>query len=194
MSSDDVIIAELSESSNSSATREFNVVIGATLAISLAFLFISAVYGDAFVSMMVDDEDANEVRVPVWERHKLPYMTSGDYGVALEVGPYELLPTENAWNSTHHFVEYTLPIEEGGAAPNGLISLAVWRPNVPKAFKSRSSLKAALISRKPVWKHLPLKFPEVGWARCSLTKYCLTATHLHKSLFLEPAGVITAWI
>ena len=135
MSSDDVIIAELTESSNSSATREFNVVIGATLAISLAFLFISAVYGDAFVSMMVDDEDTNNVRVPVWERHKLPYMTSGDYGVALEVGPYELLPTDNAWNSTHHFVEYTLPIEEGGAAPNGLISLAVWRPNVPEGVQ-----------------------------------------------------------
>ena len=62
MSSDDVIIAELTESSNASVTREFNLVIGATLAISLAFLFISAVYGDAFVSMMVDDADTSEVR------------------------------------------------------------------------------------------------------------------------------------
>ena len=29
-------------------------------------------------------------------------------------------------------MEYTLPLEEGGAAPNAKISLAVWRPNVPE--------------------------------------------------------------
>ena len=119
-------------SATSSVTREFNLVFGATLAVSLTFLFVSAVFGDAFVNLVVDNERENDVRVPVWERYKLPYQTNGDFGVALEVGPYDLLPTENEWNSTHHFVEYTLPLEEGGAAPNGLISLAVWRPNVPE--------------------------------------------------------------
>jgi predicted acyl esterase len=116
-------------------TREFNVVLGATLAISLIFLFVSAVFGNALVDALLDNEDASNTRVPVWERYKLPYQTDGDFGVALEVGPYELLATENEWNSTHHFVEYTLPLEEGGAAPNGLISLAVWRPNVPEGVK-----------------------------------------------------------
>ena len=116
-------------------SREFNLVLGATLAISLVFLFLSAVFGEALVDLLVDDDDPSNVRVPVWERSNLPYKTDGEFGVALEVGPYEILPTENEWNSTHHFVEYSLPLEEGGAAPNGLISLAVWRPNVPEGVK-----------------------------------------------------------
>ena len=44
------------------------------------------------------------------------------------------MPTENEWNSTHHFVEYTLPIERAGST-NGLISLAVWLPDVPDGVK-----------------------------------------------------------
>lgn len=135
MPSEDAIPATLVESSRTSVSRDFNLVLGSTLAVALIFLFVSAVFGDALVNMVVDDDEATGVRVPVWERYTLPYETSGDFGVALEVGPYEILPTENAWNSTHHFVEYTLPIEEGGAAPNGLISLAVWRPNVPDGVK-----------------------------------------------------------
>lgn len=135
MSTDDVHPADLVDSSKSSVSREFNLVFGATLAVSLTFLFVSAVFGDAFVSMLTQDEDANGLRVPVWDRYTLPYETSGDFGVALEVGPYEVLQTDNEWNSTHSFVEYTLPLEEGGAAPNGLISLAVWRPNVPEGVK-----------------------------------------------------------
>ena len=143
---------------------------------------------------MVDDADTSEVRVPVWERHKLPYMTSGDYGVALEVGPYELLPTENAWNSTHHFVEYTLPIEEGGAAPNGLISLAVWRPNVPEGVQVPVIAESGPYFQEASVETPSIEVPGVGWARCSLTKYCHTATLLHKSQCLGPAVVITAWI
>ena len=42
---------------------------------------------------------------------------------------------ESEWNSTHVFVEYDLPLSEGGRAasrPHGLtISLAYWRPDVP---------------------------------------------------------------
>jgi predicted acyl esterase len=116
-------------------TREFNTVLGATLAVSLTFLFVSAVFGDAFVEAMDGQSQQNGIRVPVWERYTLPYQTDGDFGVALEVGPYEILQTENEWNSTHTFVEYEIPLEEGGAAPNGLISLAVWRPNVPEGMK-----------------------------------------------------------
>ena len=129
------IVAELLEPTNSSATKEFNLILGGTLAISMIFLFLSAVFGDALVNLVAEDEETLGVRVPVWERYTLPYQTDGDFGVALEVGPYALLPTENEWNSTHHFVEYTLPIEEGGAAPNGLISLAVWLPDVPDGMQ-----------------------------------------------------------
>ena len=132
MSEDDVIEAKLIESPKASVSKEFNLVIAATFAISLVFLLLSRHVFDLFSEIGDDDERDNALRVEVWERYKLPYETGGDYGVALEVGPYEIMPTENAWNSTHHFVEYTLPLEEGGAAPNGLISLAVWRPLVPE--------------------------------------------------------------
>ena len=135
MPEEEPIIAELLEPTNSSATKEFNLILGGTLAISMIFLFLSAVFGDALVNMVAEDKEASGVRVPVWERYTLPYETDGEFGVALEVGPYALLPTENEWNSTHHFVEYTLPIEEGGAAPNGLISLAVWLPDVPDGMQ-----------------------------------------------------------
>ena len=114
-------------------TREFNLVLSSTLAVALVFLFVSAVFGDALVDIIDDQDQKTNVRVPVWERNTLPYQTEGDFSIALELGPYEILPTENEWNSTHHFVEYTLPIEEGGAAPDdAVISLAVWRPNVPE--------------------------------------------------------------
>ncbi len=129
MSKDDGIEA------SGNTTREFNTVLGATLAVSLTFLFLSAVFGDAIVEAMDGQSQQDGIRVPVWERYTLPYQTDGDFGVALEVGPYDILPTENEWNSTHTFVEYEIPLEEGGAAPNGLISLAVWRPNVPEGMK-----------------------------------------------------------
>ena len=112
--------------------REFNIVFGATIAFSLAFLFAGALFVETVMESLVEDDSTYNGRVPVWERELLEFETTGDFGVAIETGPYSLLPTENEWNSTHHFVEYTLPIEEGGAAPNALISLAVWRPNVPE--------------------------------------------------------------
>ncbi|MDA8639017.1 CocE/NonD family hydrolase [Candidatus Poseidonia alphae] len=108
------------------------MVFGATIAISLAFLFAGALFVDTVMEGLVDEEPAYNGRVPVWEREMLDFETSGDFGIAIETGPYAVLSTDNEWNSTHHFVEYIMPIEEGGAAPNGLISLAVWRPNVPE--------------------------------------------------------------
>ena len=71
-------------------------------------------------------------RVPVWERSEWPYITDQPHGFVMEIGPYEILETENEWNSTHYFVDFTLPMSEGGAAPNGKVSLAIWRPNVPE--------------------------------------------------------------
>lgn len=135
MPKDEPIEVEMEDMVIASSTKEFNIVLGSTLAISLVFLFLSAVFGETLVNIMIEDESDDTLRVPVWERYKLPYETDGDFGVALEVGPYDVLPTENEWNSTHYFVEYTLPLEEGGAAPNGLISLAVWRPLVEEGVK-----------------------------------------------------------
>lgn len=71
-------------------------------------------------------------RVPVWERSEWPYLTNYSNGFVMEYGEYDLLETENEWGSTHYFVEFDLPLSEGGSAPNGLVSLAVWLPDVPE--------------------------------------------------------------
>ena len=92
-------------------SREFNLVLGSTIAVALVFLFISAVFGEAVMDLVSEEEQRQGIRVPVWERSMMPYETDGEFGVALEIGPYEILATENEWNSTHHFVEYTLPLE-----------------------------------------------------------------------------------
>ena len=131
---DTVFEAELIEESSISANKEFNVILGSTIAVSLVFLFLSATLGEIIYDSVSGEDDLG-VRVPVWERENLDYITDGDFGFVMEFGDYEVLETENEWNSTHHFVEYVLPMEEGGAAPNGLISLAVWRPNVPEGVK-----------------------------------------------------------
>ena len=107
-----------------------NSLLGMTGAVALAFLFLAVAFGE-IANEFAGIDDVG-VRVPVWERGNLPYITDGDNGSVMEFGPYQVLETENEWNSTHVFVEYELPLEEGGAAPNGRISLAYWRPNVPE--------------------------------------------------------------
>ncbi|DAC22293.1 MAG TPA: hypothetical protein D7H89_02700, partial [Candidatus Poseidoniales archaeon] len=126
--------AKIDSTQHTRMSRDFNLVLASTIAVALAFLFISAVFGEAVMELATDEESNAGVRVPVWERSNMPYQTNGEFGIALETGPYEILGTDNEWNSTHHFVEYTLPIDEGGAAllDNAVISLAVWRPNVPE--------------------------------------------------------------
>ena len=110
------------------ATNSFNAVLGATIAVCIVFLFISANFGDS-MSTIASSDDTEQSYVPVWERYTQDYVTDADNGSVLNRGPYKLLETANEWNSTHYFVEYEIPIEEGGAAPNGLISLAVWLPD-----------------------------------------------------------------
>ena len=51
---------------------EFNIVLSSTVAVSLVFLFVSAVFGSSVVDMLEDEEQSNTVRVPVWERNTLP--------------------------------------------------------------------------------------------------------------------------
>ena len=45
-------------------------------------------------------------RVPVWERSEWPYITDQGNGFVMEYGEYQILDTENEWNSTHHFVNF----------------------------------------------------------------------------------------
>jgi len=127
-----VFEAELAVANRDSSI--LNGLAGATVAVSLAFLMLAITYGDLAGTKFsgVDDSEDYGVRVPVWERGYLDYITDQDNGFVMEFGEYEVLETSNEWNSTHVFVEYELPLDEGGAAPNGKISLAYWRPNVPE--------------------------------------------------------------
>jgi len=74
-------------------------------------------------------------RVPVWERSDWPFVTNQANGFVMEYGEYQIQETNNEWGSTHHFVEFELPLSEGGSAPNGIVSLAVWLPDVPEDIK-----------------------------------------------------------
>ena len=74
-------------------------------------------------------------RVPVWERSEWPYITSNSHSYVMDFGDYGILETDNDWDSTHHFVSFDLPLSEGGSAPNGVVSLAVWLPDVPPGVK-----------------------------------------------------------
>ena len=101
MSAEEPYTAEVVKSS-SAVTREFNLVLGGTVALSLVFLILSMSFSQVFVNEAVQEEEISSVRVDVWDRYKLPYETTGEFGVALEEGPYELLPTENQWLSLIH--------------------------------------------------------------------------------------------
>ncbi len=112
-----------------------NGLVGTTIAVAIVFLILGINIGKVIESQSSASSEYDGIRVPVWERGNLNYVTDQDWGVVMEFGPYELRETDNEWNSEHVFVEYELPLEEGGAAPNGLISLAYWRPNVPEDVK-----------------------------------------------------------
>ena len=73
----------------------------------MIFLFLSALFGDALVNMVAEDKEASDVRVPVWERYTLPYETDGDFGVALEVGPYAL--SRQKMNGTRRIISWNTP-------------------------------------------------------------------------------------
>jgi len=126
---DEVYFAEYAEPNRDKSL--LNGIALATVAVSIVFLMLAVMFGDVIESTMKSSSNS-DVRVPVWERGKLDYITNMDNGFVMEFGEYELLETSNEWNSTHVFVEYELPLEEGGAAPDGKISLAYWRPNVPE--------------------------------------------------------------
>ena len=114
-------------------SNSFNAVLGATIAVCIVFLFISAYFGE-YVSSNVAESDATERSyVKLEDRYMEDYVTDGEFGYVIDEGPYSLLETDNEYGSTHYFVEYELPESEGGAAtdPNDVprISLAVWLPS-----------------------------------------------------------------
>ena len=130
---EEVYDAELANTSRD--TNILNGLAAATVAVAIVFLFLGISYDEVIKSDLNSDSEDRGIRVPVWERGNLEYITNQDNGSVMEFGKFELVETANEWNSTHVFVEYELPLEEGGAAPNGIISLAYWLPNVPEGTK-----------------------------------------------------------
>jgi len=109
---------------------DFNMAL-ASIAIIIALATILSVVLDGEIAEnLTGDEPVGEY-TPIWERYLQDYTTNGDHSYILENGTLAGPNGESVWSGTHHFVEFELPIEEGGAAPNGKVSLAVWIPEVP---------------------------------------------------------------
>jgi len=125
-----VLEAELIEEwpenkSNSSASS--NAALGATIAVVLVFLLLSRVIGAPLEEQAIE-ESIEEGYTSIADRYLLNYNTTEQNSYVLENGSMTGPDGASLWTGTHHFVEFDLPAEEGGAAPNGRVSLAVWVP------------------------------------------------------------------
>jgi len=116
---------------NSLSEQSFSVIVALVLVSSSYFLLIEEAIDEEF-----------EMRVPVWARNQLDYDTAQPYSFVLNQGTYELLETDNEFDSVHVMIPYDLPLSEGGAAATcqfggecPQISLAYWRPKVPAGVK-----------------------------------------------------------
>ncbi|MBT4920834.1 MAG: CocE/NonD family hydrolase [Euryarchaeota archaeon] len=110
----------------SSSTNSLNAAIGATIAVVLVFLMLSRTLGAPLEEQAI--EESMEGYTPIWERYNDDYITGGQNSYVLENGTLTGPDNASLWLGTHHFVEFDLPVEEGGSAPNGQVSLAVWVP------------------------------------------------------------------
>ena len=86
--------------------QTLNKVLGATSVVVVIFIVVAAMHEKAIGNAILDNNNDTYVRVPVWERGNYDYITNQDYGSVMEFGEYEVLETDNEWNSTHVFVEY----------------------------------------------------------------------------------------
>ena len=121
--------ASLSEKVRLSSPRARMLGIAVSLAAIMLLVPLQGWIFDDVVDEIKQDVGTYE-RVPVWERSEWPYITNESHSLVMEFGEYGILETDNEWNSTHHFVNFDLPLSEGGSAPNGVVSLAVWLPDV----------------------------------------------------------------
>ena len=134
-----VIIGEIESPPLSSRFRDNGAkikLLGIALFMAIIMLLVS-------IQGWIIDEVVDEIkkdmgiydRVPVWERSEWPFITDQGTSFAMEYGEYQVLETDNEWNSTHYLVDFELPLSEGGSAPNGIVSLAIWLPDVPEGVK-----------------------------------------------------------
>ena len=119
-------LAKASPAAKSNSTNSLNAAIGATIAVVLVFLMLSRTIGAPLEEQAI--EESVDGYTPIWERYTEDYITGGENSYVLENGTLTGPDNASLWLGTHHFVEFDLPLEEGGSAPNGQVSLAVWIP------------------------------------------------------------------
>ena len=112
--------------SDNGATRSLNTALGATIAVVLVFLMMSRAIGAPLQDQAI--EESLDGYTPIADRHLQNYYTDDQNSYVLKNGSLTGPDGASLWLGTHHFVEFELPLEEGGAAPNGKVSLAVWVP------------------------------------------------------------------
>lgn len=110
------------------STNSLNAAIGSTIAVVLVFLMLSRTIGAPLEEQAI--EESIDGYTPIWERYTEDYITGGENSYVLENGTLTGPDNASLWLGTHHFVEFDLPVEEGGAAPNGKVSLAIWIPDM----------------------------------------------------------------
>ena len=82
-----------------------------TFSVLVAILFVSSGY---LLLVQETIEDEYEMRVPVWARSQLNYETTQPYSFVLNQGTYELLETDNEFESVHVMIPYDLPLVKVG--------------------------------------------------------------------------------
>jgi len=120
-----VIEAELIDSETSDNAS--NLALASTIAVVLVFLLLSRVIGAPLEEQAIE-ESLEEGYTSIADRYLKNYNTTEQNSYVLENGSMTGPDGASLWTGTHHFVEFDLPIEEGGSAPNGQVSLAVWVP------------------------------------------------------------------
>ena len=80
---DEIYHAELADTKRE--TNLLNGLAGATVAVAIVFLMLGIMLGEVVKNEFTSKEEDYGVRVPVWERGNLNYITDQDNGFVMEL-------------------------------------------------------------------------------------------------------------
>ncbi len=86
---EEVFEAELASTNRD--TNLLNGLAGATVAVAIVFLMLGMNCSDCANHLFSSEDEDRGVRVPVWERGNLNYVTDQDFGQVMEFGTYDVL-------------------------------------------------------------------------------------------------------
>ena len=128
---DDIVEAELFDSSPERNKTQLNISLGATISFCIVFLFLSMSFGEA-----LPDENSVEGAydwwdVPLNERHNMDLPMDTMRAQLPEEGKYEIQPY------TEHFITVDLPSSEQdvGYPDEAKMHVALWLPEVEEGTK-----------------------------------------------------------